>query len=86
MKSLSCSTISCKFQPKLAALRRMSRGDSSKVTKMPGSSNCLMPLWRKCSENTVLPVPDVPLISVLRPIGRPPWHTSSKPSIPVGSF
>ena len=40
----------------------------------------------KLSENTVLPVPEVPLISVDRPIGRPPWQMSSKPSMLVGSF
>ena len=64
----------------------MSKGDSSNVTKIPGSSKLQIPWCKYCSEKTVLPVPDVPLTSVLRDTGNPPLQTSSKPSIPVGNF
>ena len=50
------------------------------------SSKLQIPWCKYCREKTVLPVPEVPLTSVLRDTGKPPLQTSSKPSMPVGNF
>ncbi len=50
----------------------MSSARSSKVTKTPGSPAVSMPAARNCAAKTVLALPAVPEISVVRPYGRPP--------------
>ena len=57
-------------QPKPAMLRRMSSGDSSNVTKTPGSPASAMPAARNCAAKTVLALPEVPETSVDRPSGQ----------------
>ena len=42
------------------------KGDENRLIKM------FDPVVEKVQEKTVLPVPDVPLINVLRPMGKPP--------------
>jgi hypothetical protein len=63
----------------------MSAAVSSKVTKTPFSP-ARIPAARNCIANTVLPLPAVPEISVVRCLGRPPFATTSKLAIPVLSF
>src|SRR5688500_16399450 len=68
-----------------AVLRRMSSADSSNVTNTPGSP-ALIPSARNWAAKTVLPLPGVPVTSVVRPADRPPLATRSKPGMRVASL
>jgi len=72
-------------QPKLNMLARMSSADSSKVTKTPFSPFAI-PAARNCTAKTVLPLPAVPEINVVRFFGSPPLAMTSRLEIPVRSF
>jgi hypothetical protein len=85
-RHLPCASQAAMSHPSEMRLRRMSTGGSSKVMNTPGSSNCWMPQARYCEENSVFADPAVPLTSVVRPSGRPPWAIRSKPAMPVGTF
>ncbi len=86
INNLPWSINSWRSQLKLWAFLIMSDGDSSKVTKTPCSSSPVIPLYKNCIASKVLPVPEVPLTRVDRPLGKPPWVISSSPSIMVRSF
>ena len=73
-------------QPKEITFFRISSGGSSKVINTPGSSFLMIPSERNWTANTVLALPDVPAMRVVRPFGSPPSLIRSKPSMPVSIF
>src|SRR6478672_4290568 len=56
------------------------------ATQTPGSLYSSAPRTRNSSPNSVFPVPGPPQTSAVRPLGKPPCVTWSRPRIPVGTF
>src|SRR6266404_5057267 len=73
-------------KPSDATFLLISSDVSSNVISMPGSLYSVAPRTRNSTANMVLPQPGPPHTIVGRPLGTPPFVTSSKPAIPVGDF
>ncbi len=81
MSLFSCSSFS-KSHPNCLASLLISRGFSSRVTKIPGWSYLAAPAYRNCMQHIVFPVPAPPETRMFVPFTNPPCRIPSSPGIP----